>query len=245
LWVIDSTGGRLVKIANIVGRTITLIEQSEDKPIIEIEVGRSPQDALWDGTTLWVVNSGDNSVMKVDPQTLEIIAEYDDIGNGPYKLVYDGEGIWVAIRNGDQLARLDKETGEVLLTIDLGEGRPFDLAWDGEFIWVALDNIDEVRKYDILSGDIVGSPVSVDDGLQEIIVQDGSVWVVSKSAGTLQQIDPDSMEIIERVLIGDDPVALVYFEGDIWVATESSNQIQLVDGEILSLFAISRETETE
>ena len=125
------------------------------------------------------------------------------------------------------------------------DGRPFDLAWDGEHIWVALDNIDEVRKYDILSGEMVGSSVSVDDGLQEIIAQDGSLWVVSKSSGTLQQIDPDSMVIVERILIGDDPVALVYFEGDFWVATESSNQVQLVDGEILSLFAISKEKETE
>ena len=79
---------------------------------------------------------------------------------------------------------------------------------------MALDILDEGRKCGILSGEMFDIFMSVDDDLQEIIAEEGSLWVVSKSSGTLQQIDPDTMEVIERVIIGDDPDALVYFEGD-------------------------------
>jgi YVTN family beta-propeller protein len=241
LWVTDYSNDRLVKIADILGLTVTLVDPQVESDQIEVNVGNGPQDALWDGSNIWVANFLDDSIMQVDPNTLEVLNTYNGVGDGPYRLVIDETGLWVALRNEHRLIQLDLQTGDELMSISLDVGTPFDIAWDGEMLWCALDNLNELRRFNPQTGEMIGDPISVDTKPVDIIVVEDYLWVANQRGGTLQQIYRETGKITESIPIGDDPVSLAFSNGDIWVATEAANAVQLIDGDILALLAISNE----
>lgn len=58
---------------------------------------------VFDGANLWVVNNGDDTVIKVSPGNGAVITTYGT-GKGPFALVFDGAKIWVPNFAGNSLS---------------------------------------------------------------------------------------------------------------------------------------------
>ena len=88
------------------------------------------------GGLLWVANSEDDTVSRLDPVSGEPRGQKIAVGDAPIAVAGDGDGVWVLDQDSSTLTRLDAETGEpVGSPIDLPM-RPRGLAVTPAGVWV-------------------------------------------------------------------------------------------------------------
>jgi len=92
-------------------------------------VGAGPVGVAFDGTNIWVANSGDGTVSRIDPVTGDPAGADVNVGDDPRGVAFDGTHIWVTNSNDGMVSRLDPGTG-VGTDFDVGDD-PRGVAFDG------------------------------------------------------------------------------------------------------------------
>ena len=83
---------------------------------------------------MWVANSLDGTVSRIDPQTNRVTATIP-VGDGPAAIAVGAGGVWVANEFAGTVARIDPATDTVTRTITVGN-RPRGVAIAGGLVWV-------------------------------------------------------------------------------------------------------------
>ncbi len=96
-------------------------------------VGNGPSGVAFDGTNMWVANSGSDTVTELSPAgaTLGTFS----VGGNPDAIAFDGTNMWVANSGSDTVTELSP-AGATLGTFDVGS-EPSSIAFDGTNMWVA------------------------------------------------------------------------------------------------------------
>ncbi|MFM7534992.1 MAG: YncE family protein [Acidimicrobiales bacterium] len=97
-----------------------------------VTVGNGPQGVAYDGTSIWVTNSGSSTVSRINPTTLTVTPV--TVGIRPLGVAYDGTSIWVANYISNTVSRINPTTLTVT-PVTVGNG-PVGVAYDGSNIWV-------------------------------------------------------------------------------------------------------------
>jgi YVTN family beta-propeller protein len=84
---------------------------------------------------VWVANSLDLTVSKIDPATGAVTATVE-VGDGPGGIVAAGNSLWVSDEFGATLDRIDPQAARVVRTVHLGSS-PRGMAVAGSGVWVA------------------------------------------------------------------------------------------------------------
>ena len=84
---------------------------------------------------VWVANSLDLTVSKLDPAT-GTVTHTVNVGDGPSSIVAAGNSLWVSDEFGATLDRIDLRTAQVVRTFHLGSS-PRGMAVAGSGVWVA------------------------------------------------------------------------------------------------------------
>lgn len=203
--------------------------------------GRATSVAYGDGS-LWVsidpVNSPDRSILRVDPQTDQVIATIPtsvvpgwDIGGGG--LVVGQGSVWVAgfDGSGGAIVRIDPTTNSVADTIRLDEGGVADVAADGDAIWALISGNPgrpEVVRLDLSSDQIVAT-IPLDGDFGRYIFTSGESVLVAIAqrqppggpfdGGALVRIDPATNQVGGTFDLGTYP-SVAAGEGALWAVTE-------------------------
>lgn len=258
LWVADFTNDRIVKIVDFKGTTPEFLETSiataepeeseenaeadeegekENDPVstvIDVATGNGPIDMLWANSSLWVANLFDDTLVEINPQTLEIIQTIP-VDNGPSRLYYADDSLWVTHRTAGTIHRYDPLSGELLLEIDITGGQPVDVLLRDGVLWVALENLDLVKGFAIDTGEEVAS-IAVDEDPVSLAAYQNSLWVINQDSDSLLKIDFESLSIVQRVPLGDGPSQIIADDlGRMWITLARGNAVQLVDGTFLDL----------
>jgi YVTN family beta-propeller protein len=114
-----------------------------------------------DGTALWVGSNADAKVWRLDPQTLETLAEIP-VGDTPIRIAAHPSGDWVVTSNfgsGD-LSVIDTATNEVVRTIPVSGSREavqvtLVFSPDGERLYAAETARDTIAEVDFASGEVL------------------------------------------------------------------------------------------
>ena len=96
------------------------LRASDGTLVDTIKVGRGPEALLFDGSSIWVANGGDNSVTKLrqsDGATCTFI-----VGTRPVALASDGKNVWVANNDSSSVTKLRADDGTNLGTFSAGKG---------------------------------------------------------------------------------------------------------------------------
>jgi DNA-binding beta-propeller fold protein YncE len=88
---------------------------------------------VWDGSHIWVVIIGANTVPKMT--TAGVVLGTYTVGANPLTAVFDGAFLWVSNDSGNAVSKLAVSTGQVVNTDAVGKS-PFDLAFDDATIGV-------------------------------------------------------------------------------------------------------------
>jgi YVTN family beta-propeller protein len=156
-----------------------------------IGVGKTPTAVLVAEASVWVANSGDGTVSRIDVATNRVIATVR-VGGSPSHLTADSGAIWVATADG--LRRIDPAINQVIQTVPLPVGLGDVRAIHGH-LWVSL-NDGTIRRLDPTDGRVLGS-ISLASGGVPVLASDGSrLWAAS--GGTLVVISPQRAAVTER-----------------------------------------------
>jgi DNA-binding beta-propeller fold protein YncE len=106
------------------GETLASIQKYDD-----------PIGVAFDGTNVWVANTGDGTVSKVRTNDGVVVGIFP-VGSRPPAICFDGTNIWVTNRGDGTVSKLPANDGVTLGTFNVG-GLPYGIAFDGVNIWVA------------------------------------------------------------------------------------------------------------
>ena len=170
-----------------------------------IRVGRAPGAVLVAGGSVWVANSGDGTVSRIDPATNRVIATIHVDGD-PAQLTADSGAVWVATAEATRttaparatLQRIDPATNRVVQTLPLPDdaGVGDVLAADGR-LWVSL-NDGTVQRLDTADGRVLASISLASQGVSVLASGSGMLWAAKGSM--LVAISPQRAAVTERFI---------------------------------------------
>jgi streptogramin lyase len=204
-------------------------------PITRFRVGPNPVSVALSPGAAWVLNSGDDTISRVDPSTgrtpePSAIRAYGVLGTLIFATFADGR-LWVAHlqegSSGHGISVIDPSTGGSTNTFSVGgavfegSGIDGDLAVGGGAVWVALPAGDEVKWFDTVTGKLLGRiPFPRPTALA---LDDRTLWVATAD-GRLHRVDIDTRastvtaaatttETVTRIRVGQGGVWLMTLDG--------------------------------
>jgi streptogramin lyase len=202
-------------------------------------------------SAIWISTGSDGRVLRVDPETNEVVAEIE-IGAGPVtELAISEEAVWVSAVS--DLVRLDPVTNEIVARLrdDGGFG---DVAYGEGALWiVAGANQDgAVWRIDPTTNRVqLKRPLPDPHFMNEIAVGEGAVWVTTSptvrgddtALVRLHRIDPLTGDMVAEVPVGTGASglgageraasysALAVGEGSVWVLVNWDGSLARIDPE--------------
>lgn len=205
----------------------------------DIVVGKAPGAVAFSGGLLWVVNTGDSTISRIDPQTNEVISTQGGL-TGPCDLAADpGGGVWVTncLARPFVVAHLSK-AGDIDQTIDVPDV-PAGAAFGAGDLWVALlpqsgadraigtgAPVDHppgtILRIDPASGRVLHS-FRVGRGAEYLAFDEGAVgggalWVGNADDGTVSKIDAQTNLVEATIPLGGGNYWVAVGGGFVWVS---------------------------
>lgn len=196
-----------------------------------IRTGDGPYGVTVGAGYLWVTNTLDDTVVRIDPATHRRVGRPIPVGNGPHAIAFGEDGVWVANNDADTVVRLDPRTGRVVgRPIPVGE-EPEAIAIGAGSVWTlnlegTVTRIDP-RTMRAATPPIVVGPHTIGGGLA---FAGGRLWVTEATEDTVSAIDPASNRVVGRPLrVGDEPWGVAGDGNAIWVANYADGTVVAVD----------------
>jgi virginiamycin B lyase len=150
VWVTNHHAGTLAQLNPVTGAVVRTVEI----------VGRGtsgPNRMVFDGKFLWVAVPRDNSLVKVDATTAEVVQRLGADRGNCGGLAADSERIWVAgaVCGSTGVLAVDRQTGQqTFINVD---GNPWDVAVAFGSLWVATRSPSRLLRIDPATREITGS----------------------------------------------------------------------------------------
>ena len=213
-------------------------------------VGSSPKGVAFDGSNIWVANSGSNNVTKLRASDGVCVGTCTfNVGTNPQKIAFDGANMWVTNKDSNNVTKLRASDGVNLGTFPSGDS-PVGIAFDGTSLWVTnYTAVGTVTKLQASDGAIVGTfPVGLGPNL---IAFDGTnIWVATIGSGafgnsTVVKLRASDGLVLAVLIVGPpETVGLALDGANIWVAmhglTGTGNyvaKVRVSDAAILATFS--------
>ena len=129
MWVADKLGSRVLRIDATTNQIV-----GTGTPVL----GGHPNEVAFGAGFVWVTNTDNDSVTRIDAQTSEGVT-IEHVGNAPTGIAAGAEGVWVANSLDGTVAQIDpKGTPHVVRTIKIGFSPDGVAVGDGA-VWVTVD----------------------------------------------------------------------------------------------------------
>ena len=113
-----------------------------------VQVGQTPDALAYGFGSLWVANSGEKTVQRINPKTREVIQTIE-VGSNPTAIAMSAQNVWVANGSDASVTEIDPATSSVVADpIPVG-ALPAALAAGPRGIWVANSGDDNLSLIDI------------------------------------------------------------------------------------------------
>jgi YVTN family beta-propeller protein len=128
VWVVDALSAAVDRYS---------VEAFEQGPTRSINVGRRPTAIAWGEGALWIANTGDDTVTRVDPGTPG--TQTIRVGREPVAIAAGGGAVWVANRGDRTVSRIDPDSREIVETIAV-ESAPAGVAFADGALFVTAQS---------------------------------------------------------------------------------------------------------
>ncbi|MHB8438711.1 MAG: Vgb family protein [Acidimicrobiales bacterium] len=245
-WELDDVDGTLQRFDPADGRRVGA----------PVDVGGHPGAVVAQGNDLWLADSVANTVDEVDAVTGTVVGEPIPVAQDPVGIAAGDGAIWVASLIGNAVTEVDPNTHAVAATLALPDGAVRVAAGDGAVF--VTGSTDTLAKVTIGASGALSATTTVVGRIPiGLAVTPGAVWVANSADGTVSEVDPTTMSVIETVpvLSGDNigpptngtpgtttttsasgatgassnPTQVAVFDGRVWVTDGDSNRIVAFD----------------
>lgn len=141
------------------------------------------------------------------------------------------DAVWVGTTGPDGVAQIDPKTNSAIAAVPL-PGKPCaGLAVGFNALWVPLcAKPNALARVDLHTRSVTLVPgVGPADREGGITVSRDGVWLVIDGRSTLARINPNSLQIIQRIVVPPGSLNPAYSDGLIWVTQSSGAQVSIVD----------------
>jgi YVTN family beta-propeller protein len=234
-----TSGSETKGLAHVVPNSVGVIDPKSNRIVAQIPVGATPTRLVLTDDSLWVLNSEDGSVSRIDPDRRVVVRNIAIPGSGA-GLGADATGAWAlyAPTRGEggvgaaNAAFIDARFNDVTRTVSLHQ--LFDGSDDFVFGAGSLWAVDGgyVTRLDPATGKIlatirVGSQGTAGyEATSDIAFGEGAVWAIGSA--DVVRIDPATNGIVATIPISQNPTgtppnptALAVGEGSLWVASRA------------------------
>jgi YVTN family beta-propeller protein len=187
-------------------------------------VGRGPSAVIGGGGSVWVANTLDGTVSRIDRDGGRVTIAVD---GSPVALAFGAGSLWVADGDSREVIQVDVGANKALPRVDVGNS-PRALAVAGDALWVASGVDATVQRYDLDRGRLT-RPVPLDSNPTALAAGAGALWVASEEAGTVTRVDPRTGSVVRTIPVGNGPAALAVGEGAVWVANRHDGTVARID----------------
>ena len=205
-----------------------------------VPVGQDPTGvAIGEDGDLWVINQGDSTVSRIDPDSGEVTSTKSTLGIPTG--VAAGEGaVWITNGFGGpsgsgEVVRLDLTDESVETAFPSGNAKAIVVAF--ESIWLADADRDLVLRYDPENLDVAPEEIPTDEdpnasaAPRSLAVGTGvaeGIWVANELGDTVLRIDPETNEVGLRIQV-ESPFAVAADGSGVWVSSELKDVVHLFD----------------
>lgn len=172
--------------------TLSRLNPATGKIIAAIAVKARSFAAVVSGDAVWVTNSADASVQRVDVHSNKVVAEVP-VHSSPRFLAADESGVWVLSQGDGALTRIDPATNRVSATIPVGFPGPGGDLWiDDGIVWASAERA-PVSMIDPKSNSLVKQFVG-GEKMDTLRAAFGAVWVVEESTGKVWKVSIEKLK---------------------------------------------------
>ena len=209
--------------------------------------GANPFGVAFDGTSIWIANSGSDNVSKMNPATGTMTPTALPVGSLPLEVAFDGTNIWVTDNGSGKVSKIVAATGvkvgdfNTSLIANVAVSAPIGVAFDGTNIWVANDGKGTVSKINPATGAIVaefptstgrGAVLAADSEPTGVAFDGSNLWVTNNATGTVSKLnraDGTFTEFLTTTGQQSTPWGVAFDGTSIWVANGTTNDVSKID----------------
>jgi streptogramin lyase len=222
VWLFTSTGtlDRIDPTKNTVAASVQLPRASDQL-----------QTVAGNASGLWVTDWDANLLLRLDPQTLRMIAEID-VGPQPKGILLAGSSVWIANTHGGTVDRVDVTKNRVAATVTVGptgNSGPNWLTQAFNSIWVDVPNITTVARIDPITTAVQATIVVTGSAnpCGGLAVTSDAVWVGGCGSSSLARIDPATNRFVANVEVGGANHVFAVIGDRPWVSPEGGQIVRI------------------
>ena len=177
----------------------------------------------------WVVRSGVDRLAAIDAKTLKRKPFGPRVGNPAGEAAGFGK-LWVANQDGPTLIPigLKSHRQEGRAVVLPAEGRPVAVAVGDRAVWVGLrGGTGHLLRIDPRAREVV-KDIALPEGLQNVAIGGGAVWVIARRANTVTRVDIASATQ-RPIFVGERPFGIAYGQGAVWVTNNGDDTVTRID----------------
>ncbi|MDQ3963149.1 MAG: hypothetical protein M3277_04440 [Actinomycetota bacterium] len=221
----------------VFARDTTPAERAEPLPpaaqlteeVPDIAVGERPSGVAYGDDSVWVANSGDGTVMVIDPNSREVTNTIT-VGGDPDDVAVGVGAAWVSDSGAGTITRVPlPSSDEPLEPVAFPVGEPgsthMDVAPGADGLWVAKD--DSVFRVDPDTNDVQPVAPTVESPT-DIAVGEGAVYVLGESE--VVRVDPASLDATHLAdVVPSANQDMGFKDGFLWIANGDAGEVTRVD----------------
>jgi YVTN family beta-propeller protein len=229
--LLAARGGGSEASAAVSGNAVGVFDSDGDI-VSEIEVGDTPSEVAATRDAVWVTNTTDNTVSRIDPATNDV-RQTIAVGAGPTGVAGGGGDVWVANGLEATVSRVDPSTNREVQKVAVGNG-PTGIAFGEGAVWVTNSVDGTVSRVAPGPGTVTGTfPAVV--GVSAVTVGFGRVWVASPSTASVLALHPRTGDVLARIGVGVEPDAIAVGVDAVWVANRADGTVSKIDPEVAAV----------
>ncbi|HXJ63043.1 MAG TPA: ABC transporter substrate-binding protein [Actinomycetota bacterium] len=215
--------------------SVGIVDGSTGRITGQIPVGASPSQIAVGEGAVWVTNTDDRSVSRIDPSTGVVIETIPDVGSSPTGIATGGDYVWVTNSLDGTVARIDPSTNTATETIAVGNG-PLGIVYAAGLMWVANTGDATVTRIDPDTG-ATAPPLPI--AANQLAFGDGTLWASDTANNRVVRIDPGNGTVTTPITVGNAPTAIAFGDGAAWVANALDGTVSRIDPDTNSVTSVA------
>jgi ABC-type transport system substrate-binding protein/DNA-binding SARP family transcriptional activator len=215
------------RLPRIAENAVGVIDQS-GRITAQYRVGRGPVALVPGAGSIWVANSLEGTVSRIDRDGDQVVTTSIDVGGEPTALAFAAGSLWVANGESRFVDQVDPGSNRVVNNrLEVGNASRGIAAGFGA-LWVTSAIDGAVRRIDLANADVSG-PIEVGASPSAIAAGAGAIWVASEEAGTVTRLDPRTREVVKAIPVGNGPSAVAVGAGAVWVVNRPDGTVSRIE----------------
>jgi YVTN family beta-propeller protein len=195
-----------------------------------VPVGQSPSGIAYGAGSIWVANTSDGTVSRIDPHT-QAVTQTIQVHAQPVAIAVTGQNIWVTNAGDGSVSQINANSPTEVERIPVGNV-PAAIAAGPSGVWVANSGDNTIEHINPVTG-ATGPTVRVGAGPDGLAVDAHSVWVANGTARSVTQVNTDTNppQTGNPILVGAGPAAIAITSTGVWVANQLDLTVDRIDPE--------------